>query len=177
MRNRGQFVFGAILLALGLISLISTAFHIDFGALCWPILLIAVGVFLVLRPRLSGPDAASEVTLIGERRRRGSWTVRNEEFWTGVGDVELDMTQAVIPSGETVIRFYTFVSDTDVFVPREVGVAIQVSGFVIDSDLLGRDYDSFLSPVEVTSDNYAEAECRLRIEMTGFVANLKVKQV
>ncbi len=177
MSNRGQFIFGAILLALGLISLISTAFHIDFGALCWPILLIAVGVFLVLRPRLAGPDSANEVLLIGERRRRGNWTVRNEEFWTGVGDVELDMTQATIPSGETVIRFYTFVSDTDVYVPRAVGVTIQVNGFVIDSDLLGRDYNTFLSPVEVASDNYAEAECRLRIEMTGFVANLKVKQV
>lgn len=177
MRNRGQFIFGAILLALGLISLISAIFHIDFGALCWPILLIAVGIFLVLRPRLAGPDSANEVSLIGERRRRGSWTVRNEEFWMGVGDIELDMTQATIPPGETVIRFYTFVSDTDVYVPRAVGVTIQVNGFVIDSDLLGRDYDSFLSPVEITSDNYAEAECRLRIEMTGFVANLKVKQV
>jgi hypothetical protein len=177
MRNRGQFVFGAILLALGLISLISAAFHIDFGALCWPILLIAVGVWLVLRPRLTGPDSNADVLLLGERRRRGNWTVKNEEIWMGVGAIELDMTQATIPSGETVIRFYTFVADSDVYVPRAVGVAIQVNGFVIDSDLLGRDYDSFFSPVEVTSDNYAEAECRLRIEMTGFVANLKVKLV
>jgi lia operon protein LiaF len=177
MRNRGQLVFGAVLVALGLMSLLSTVFRIDFGALCWPILLIAIGVWLVLRPRLASPDSGTEVLLIGDRRRRGEWTVRNEEFWLGVGDVELDMTQAVIPPGETVIRFYSFVSDVDIFVPRAVGVAIHVNGFVIDSDLLGQDYDSFLSPVSVSSDNYTAAESRLRFEMTSFVADLKVKQV
>ncbi len=177
MRNRGQFVFGAVLVALGLMSLFSTIFKIDFGALCWPVLLIGVGVWLVLRPRLTSPGSGIEVLLIGDRRRRGEWAVQNEEFWLGVGDVELDMTQAVIPAGETVIRFYSFVGDIDLFVPRTVGVAVELNGFVIDSDVLGQDYDRFLTPVSVQSDNYTAAECRLRIEATSFVVNLKVKQV
>jgi lia operon protein LiaF len=177
MRSRGQLVFGAILVALGILSLISAVFHIDFGVLCWPLLLIGVGVWLVFRPRLSSQGLASEVLLLGERRRRGSWTVTNEEFWLGVGDVELDMTGAVIPPGETLIRFNSFVSDVEVFIPRAVGVAIHVNGFVIDSYLLGQDFDAFLTPVVVNSDNLATAECRVRIEMNSFVANLKVKQL
>ena len=177
MRNRGQLIIGAVLVALGLLSLLSTVFHIDFGALCWPVLLIGIGVWLVLRPRLTSPDSASEVLLIGDRRRRGEWTVRNEEFWLGVGDVELDMTQAIIPPGETVLRVYAFVGDVDIFVPRAVGVAVQLNGFVIDSDVLGQDYDSFLTPVSVESDNFASAESRLRVEMISFVVDLKVKQV
>jgi lia operon protein LiaF len=177
MRNRGQLFIGAVLVVFGLLSLLSTVFHIDFGALCWPVLLIAVGVWLVFRPRLGGPDSEAEVLLLGDRRRRGEWAVRNEEFWLGIGDVELDMTQATIPPGETVLRIYGFVGDVDVFVPRVVGVAVQLNGFVIDSDVLGRDYDSFLSPVSVQSENYTTAESRLRIEMISFVADLKVKHV
>lgn len=177
MRNRGQLIIGAVLVALGLLSLLSTVFHIDFGALCWPVLLIGIGVWLVLRPRLTSPDSASEVLLIGDRRRRGEWTVRSEEFWLGVGDVELDMTQAVIPPGETVLRVYSFVGDVDIFVPRSAGVAVQMNGFVIDSDVLGQDYDSFLTPVSVQSENFSTAESRLRVEMTSFVVDLKIKQV
>jgi lia operon protein LiaF len=177
MRNRGQLVFGIALLVLGLLSLVSTLFHIDFGAICWPVFLIAVGVWLVFRPRFTSPDSTTQVSLIGDRRRRGEWTVRSEEYWLGVGDVELDLTQAVIPPGETVLRFYTFVSDVDLYIPRAAGVAVHVNGFVIDSDLLGQDRESFLSPVTVTSDNYATAECRVRVEMNGFVANLKVKHL
>src|SRR6266508_4038520 len=106
MRSRGQLYFGAILVALGLISLLSIVFQVNFGALCFPIGMIAVGVWIVFRPKLSSlglasKDMVSDVTLLGERRRRGNWTVRNEEFWMGVGDIDLDLTQAVIPSGET----------------------------------------------------------------------------
>jgi len=177
MSNRGQLVFGAILVALGIVSLLSTVFQINFGALCWPLLLIGVGVWLVLRPRLSNGEMASEVLLLGDRRQRGNWVVHNEEFWLGIGDVELDMTEAVVPPGETLIRLNGFVCDVDVFVPQDVGIAIQVNGFVIDSDLFGRDYDQILTPVTVSSENYGSAECRVRIEMNAFVADLKVKQL
>lgn len=177
MRNRGQLIIGAVLVLFGLLSLLSTLLNIDFGMLCWPALLIGVGLWLVLRPRLTSPDTASDVLLIGDRRRRGEWTVQNEEFWLGVGDVELDMTQAIIPPGETVIRVYSFVGDVDIFVPRTVGVDVQMNGFVIDSDVLGRDYDSFLTPISVQSENYATAESRLRVEMTSFITDLKIKHV
>jgi hypothetical protein len=46
---------------------------------------------------------------------------------------------------------------------------------MIDSDWMGRDMETFLSPVDLTSEDYASAEHRVRIEMTSFVANLCVK--
>lgn len=179
MRNRGELVFGAILVLLGLVLLIGTVFNINVWALCWPAFLIILGLFLVFRPRLGGmgPDASSDVLLIGDRRRRGNWTVKDEELWLGVGDVELDFSQATIPPGETTLRFISFVGDVDLFIPSSVGVSVRAAGFVIDGDILGRDYDTFLTPVEATSPNYATAESRLRIEMTSFVADLKVKHI
>lgn len=86
------------------------------------------------------------------------------------------MTQASFPPGQTTLRFYTFVSDVDIEVPRAVGVSCHAAGFVVDSDLLGREYDGFLTPVEAVSEDYASAESRLRIELIGFVANLKVRR-
>jgi len=179
MRNRGEFIFGGFLVLLGLFLLIGTVFNINVWALCWPAFLIILGLFLVFRPRLGGmgPDASSDVLLIGDRRRRGDWIVKNEELWLGVGDVELDFTQAAIPPGETMLRFISFVGDVDLFIPSSVGVSVRAAGFVIDADILGRDYDTFLTPVEVSTPNYDTAESRLRIEMTSFVADLKVKLV
>ena len=177
MHNRGQLIFGGALVLLGLMSLFSALFHIDFGAICWPVGLIMVGVWLVLRPRMVGPDHGSEVILLGELRRRGNWTVKSEEFWLGVGDADVDLTSAVIPPGQTDLHFYTFVSEVRVYVPKSVGVSVHINGFVVDSDLLGRNYDGILTPVEVSSENYAESDCRVRIEMSGFVANMRVRQI
>jgi lia operon protein LiaF len=177
MRNRGQLVLGIGLVLLGIIFLLSTVFHINLWPLCWSVGLILLGVWLVLRPRLAGPNSGTEVSLLGDMRRRGIWTVRNEELWLGVGDVDLDLTEAIIPPGETTLRFFTFVSDIDIYVPKTAGVSIHAMGFVTDADLLGRDYETFFAPVEVASEGYATAECRVRIELTGFVANLKVRRI
>lgn len=174
--NRGELVVGGGLVLLGLIFLFSTLFHINVWAFCWPVLLIGVGVWLVARPRLGGPGTASEVQLLGDLRRRGAWAVTNQEFWLGVADVDLDLTQAVIPTGETVLRIYGFVGDVKVYAPRAVGVSVRVGGFVMDTELLGRDYDGLLTPIEVASEGYESAVSRVRIEMTCFVSNLKVRQ-
>jgi lia operon protein LiaF len=177
MQNKGQFVLGGILVLLGVVFLLGTIFQINVWTFCWPIGLIVLGVWLVLRPRFAGPDTGTEVVLLGDIRHRGTWAVRNKEIWIGVADVELDMTQAQIPPGETVINVYGFVGDVDILVPREAGVAVRATGFVVDSDLLGNDMDSFLAPVEVTSAGYQATDCRVRIEMVAFVCDIKVRHV
>ena len=63
-------------------------------------LLIFIGLWLVLRPRMSGPDTAVTQKLIGNIQRSGAWAVTNEEFNLLVGDVDLDFRNAQIPLGE-----------------------------------------------------------------------------
>lgn len=177
MRNRGQLYLGVILVVLGIIFLLGTVFKIDLWPLCWSFGLIGLGVWLVLRPRLAPPEVDTEVSLFGEIRRRGRWNVHNEEIWHGLGDVELDFSEADIPPGETVLKFYTFVGDVEIYVPKTAGISIQTMAFVADTDLLGEKYEAFLSPVSVVSPEYLAAEKRLRIELLGFVTEIKVRQV
>lgn len=177
MVNRGQLVLGSILVLLGLMLLVGSIFRIDMWAFCWPTGLILLGVWLVLRPTLTGPDKGSEVVLLGDIRRRGVWNLADQTIWLGIGDVDLDLTQAVIPAGETQLNLYGFVGDVDIFMPRSMGYAIRANGFVVHSDLEGEPTDNVLVPLEATSANYVAAEQRLRIEMTSFVADIKIRQV
>lgn len=132
MVNRGQLIFGIVLVVLGLLFLLGTLFQINVWAICWPVGLILLGAWLVLRPSLTEDGKGSEVVLLGDLRRRGNWVVKDEEIWLGVGDANLDFTETDIPVGETRLRFLTFVGDVDLYVPAEVGVSIHVSGFVVD---------------------------------------------
>jgi lia operon protein LiaF len=175
--NRGQAVLGLILVVLGVLFLIGTVFQVNVWAYCWPVGFILLGAWLVMRPRFQGENAASEVLLLGDLRRRGIWTVREHEIWLGVGDVDMDFTQAEVPPGETRIKIYGFVGDIDLYFPASVGVAVDAAGFVVDSDLFGRDRDAFLSSVEAASEDYASAERRVKIEVIGFVVDLKVKKL
>lgn len=175
MINRGQFGLGLALVVMGVVFLIGTIFKIDVWAICWPTGLILVGLWLVLRPQLAAPGSITDVTLLGDVRRRGKWVVQNSDTWLGVADVDMDFTEAEIPPGETCLRFYGFVSDIKMYLPSDLGISVYASGFVVDTDLLGKSNETFLTPVQIISDGYAEAERRLRIEATGFVTEIKVK--
>lgn len=177
MRNRGDLFIGVALVLIGILFLISTLFNLNLWPFCWSGGLILVGVWLLMRPRMAAPGTGVNVDLFGDTRRTGNWYVRDEEFWHGVGDVELDFHGAELPPGETTLRFYTFVSDVEVVAPRDMAVLVSVQGFVIDAALFDHDYDGFLRRLEVTSEGYAAAERRLRLELTGFIADIKVRQI
>ena len=177
MVNRGQLVIGGVLVLLGILFLIGTIFQIDIGAICWPVGLIVLGVWLVARPRMVSPESGVQVQLLGDVRRKGAWQAQSEEIWLGIGDVELDYTAAVLSPGETKVTIFGFVGDVDVYVPNSVGVSVRVMGVITDSELLGRKQETFFTPVEVTSTNYTTADSSIHIEMYAFVSDIKVRHI
>jgi predicted membrane protein len=175
MQNRGQVLVGSSLILFGGGLLLASLLHINFWAICFPMTLIAAGMFfLIARPPMWEPTTAGNSQFVGDIVRSGEWSVTNEEFRLFVGDVRLDMTRAQFPIGETVIRLNGFVYDADISVPDEVGVAIVSNGFVVDTKLGAQHSSNFLSGVQVATANYATAERKLRVIMNSFVGDLRV---
>ena len=175
MQNRGQLIFGGIIVLLGVVLLIGSIFKIPFGAVCWPIALILLGVFLLVRPRLAGGNLPVNFILIGDHRKRGTWQVAPEEVWTGIGDVEFDFTQAEIPAGETRLRCYGFIGDIKLRVPAAVGVSVSSMGMITDLNFLGDKQDYIFSPAAVASEGYETAERKIHLETIYFIEGIKVK--
>ncbi len=177
MRNRSQVIFGAVLIGLGVISLLSSLFNIDLWALCFPTALVLAGVWLVFRPRQFPSPGHGELLLLGDLRRRGNWQVRDSEYWVGVGDIDLDMVHADLPPGETRLRVYGFVGEIEVLLPQGVGLSVDASGVVSNLEIAGRKEENIFSPTQYTSPDYAAAERKLKIEATAFVTELKVNYI
>jgi hypothetical protein len=175
MVNRGMLILGSILIGLGALFFIGSVLHIDIGALCFPIALILAGVWLAFRPNLSGRGGPANVVLIGDHKRRGDWQVDDAEFWVGVGDIDLDMGQAFIPQGETVLHCYGFVNEMTLRLPPDVGYAITASAFVANAKVMGRKTETILSPLQLESPDFASAARRIRVEAVGFVVEIKIK--
>jgi lia operon protein LiaF len=175
--NKGTLAFGLVLVFLGVMALVGNLTGINIWAVCWPGALILVGLWLVLRPQMIASGVALEQKILGEVKRSGEWQVRDEEIWLGVGDVELDMTQAQIPSGETRLRLYGFVNGVDVLVPETVGVLVRSTAFLTDADVLGHQENRFVSTFEARSSDYEAAERKVQIEAAYFVVDLKVRRL
>jgi lia operon protein LiaF len=176
MRNQGQLVLALLVIAFGLALLFASVFDVNVWALCFATALILLGVWVLISPKLIGPDRNVRQKLIGDIRRRGVWDVTDEEFWIGVGDVRLDMSEAHIPPGETRVRVWGFVGDVRLSVPEDVGVSVSSTAFIVQVRFLGRKRESFLTPINLESDDVATAERAIRLETTSFISDVRINR-
>jgi len=175
--NSGSMVTGIVLIGLGVIFLLNIWLRIDLWGFFWPALLIVLGVIILMRPRTATAGVRTETLLLGDQHRTGEWTVVREDTWLGIGDVELDFTRAVIPDGETVLRFGGFIGDVRVVVPANVGLSVTANGFISNIKEAGREHAAFFVPNHFESDGYATAERRLHLETAFFIHDVKLRQV
>jgi predicted membrane protein len=174
MTKRGQVILGSALLLLGIFALVGVVFQIDWGLLCWPALLILLGVWLLFRPQFE--TAGTHILLLGDVRRNGIWQVTKETYWIGIGDVRLDFSQAEVPVGETVIQINGLIGALRVTAPPGFALAISASGLIINSTIFENHADHFLTPVEECTPGYETAERRVRLDSVRFINDLKIRQ-
>jgi predicted membrane protein len=175
MRNSGVLFFGGVLILIGILILAGGIFNVNMWAYFWPILLILLGLWFLVRPRWNGSKGPAEFLIFNNLRRRGTWQVKGEEIWVLIGDVFLDLTSAEIPSGETVYRIYGFIGDVDLIVPPDVGVSVSSAAFVNEVKVFGKKQSSILIPVEMASEAYETAERKIRLDVAFFISDVKVK--
>jgi hypothetical protein len=171
MSNRGQIIIGVGLVLFGAGLLLANILHINFWAICWPVGLIVVGVLMLWRPPFM-----SEWHFAGNILRSGAWQVQNEDIWLFAGDVKFDLRQAVIPPGETVLRVTAFAGDVDLIAPRDVGVTVAASGFVVNARLGAEKLERFVSTAALETPDYAVAERKLRLIALHFAGDVDVVQ-
>lgn len=176
MRGDGRILVGIIIIAVGLVVLVGNLFNLDLGFLCLPAVLIVLGISLLLRPWLVDPDTAVRTAIFGPIRRSGAWQVANEEIWLFVGDVNLDLSQADVPPGETIIRVFCFVGNIRLIVPEGVAAAVSPLAFLADITILGKKRDIFLAQSRLASDDYGTAERKIQVQPTCFIADVKVRR-
>jgi predicted membrane protein len=176
MENRVQIFWGLALVALGVILLLGRILPINLGAFCWPTVLILLGVWLIVRPRMVGDERRVEQRLLGDIRRRGQWTMTDEEIWLGVGDIRLDLGEAELPAYETTLRVYGFVGELHLSVPKDVGVSVSSTAFLNETRLWGNKEEVFLSTITRRTPNYEHAERRINVISSFFVLELRVNQ-
>lgn len=177
MRNQGLIVIGIILIAAGLMFLLSNVLDINLAAFCIPVGLILLGVFLIMRPRMLGPGTQSDVLFLGDLEREGAWAVGDEELWSFIGDISYDLTKAVVPKGDSTIRVNGFINDVEIFVPSTVGVALEANGFITSFQPPSQpEEDSFLAPVQWQTANYQTADKRVRFQLNQFIGEVSIRQ-
>jgi len=173
MKQTGMVYWGLALIGLGAIFLAGTFLQISVFRFLWPLSFIVVGIWLLLPKEQHDVETAVN-GFINDINRNGEWTVSDTSFSAFISDIKLDMTQALIPKGETKLYVSGFIGDIKLRVPEDVAVKVTTSSFIGDIKVLGESRSGFLAPFEVGSTNYKMAERQIHIEASHFISDIKV---
>ncbi|MDO9087475.1 MAG: cell wall-active antibiotics response protein LiaF [Anaerolineaceae bacterium] len=174
MKNRTAIFVGSILIILGMISIIDALFGINLWSLLFPLILIALGFFIIFRPKALPDGTNVNFRFVGETDKTREWNVEPAEYWNFVGDYKLDLTKANIPYGETNIIINGFVNDVEIVSPTDAGLNVLARGFVHSTKIKGYKEDHFLSPTEYKSPEYSLQPKKVRINFSSFVSDIEI---
>ena len=150
-------------------------------SIAWPTLLILFGVWLVWRAFVPVSSLASQVSYgFGDfAPNLAGKEIRCETFSHGFGDFDLDLTRAVIPDGESVVRVSMGFGDLKVIVPNELALKIHASAGFGESKLFDQKIDGIGPSLRFKSEDYATALRKLDLDASvgfGQVRVVKISQ-
>jgi|MTBAKSStandDraft_2_1061841.scaffolds.fasta_scaffold01856_18 hypothetical protein len=174
MNNRTAILIGSILIMLGAFSIIDALFGINLWSLVFPLILIGLGLLILFRPKTLPGGTNFVLRFVGETNKSHEWTVVPAEYWSFVGSMKLDLSQAIIPVGETSIVIYSFVNELEITLPTDAGLRLTARGFVHDTKVKGYKEDHILAPFEYETPDYASQTRKINIQSLSFVSEVEI---
>lgn len=125
-------------------------------------------------------DTTNRSAFIGDvHMGREHFQLKHTNISQFIGDTVLDLTNAQIPYGETKINISAFVGDIKVYIPEDMDLGVSVTGssFIGDMQVLEQSRSGFMSNVQCKTPYYKEAGKKVRINVSCFIGDIKVKPV
>ncbi|WP_416826794.1 cell wall-active antibiotics response protein LiaF [Ectobacillus polymachus] len=192
-RKKGKRARGNIFLVISVFFFIGTIF----SSTAFQMLLVSILVFIGYRlytssDRPSSIKVALKEDMPNERIVRhepflknmlnGNYRIINETYELqdiniryGLGDVVIDLTNAMIPEGETVIIIHGLVGNITLFVPYDLELSVHHSVMVGNIVVLGEEEKGWNQNVILRTEGYGLATRRIKIMTSLLVGDTEVR--
>lgn len=196
----GELLFGLLLLFLGANFL---AMNLEYPHISWldiwkfwPLFLIYLGIQLLLSPRTKKRDSSHS-----GRRKAGQWyrheqgdgyeynlfgeinvgkvpfSLENKHYWVGFGSIELNLTQAIIPDGETVLQASGIFGSINVYLPSQLPTRVNALCQLGSIEILGVEDGGIVKHTSFQTPDFEEADQRLVLDLSMVCGELRVVRV
>jgi hypothetical protein len=147
----GHLLTGLVFIVLGLLYLGDQLnwFHVAIGdvwQLFWPAVLILVGLNLLFG--WNHRERRRESTKVPVGGGDQTWDLKGGEYWAVFGGVDLDLRNANIPDGETVLRPTAIMGSVQIIVPPDLTVVCKGTAAFGSLHFFGRNHGGILTTVQ-----------------------------
>jgi len=97
---------------------------------------------------------------------------------TGIGDTVIDLSNTVLPNGESVISIRNVIGNVKILVPYELEVGVRHSVIYGKTSILGHQQDkTYNQTLSYQTEGYYDAEQKVKIITSMFVGDIEVKRI
>lgn len=154
----------------------------------WPLVLILFGVMLLFPGRgrvvkinlSSGGKKTAEhrSALIGEfNKGPGTWVLDDMQIHHGVGSVNLDLTQAIVPDREVFIDISGYVGDASIYLPPGLPFKAECSLSLGEITVLDQNESGSGRHITTKSADYDTATRKVNIRVHWRIGEISIRQI
>ena len=157
----------------------------------WPLGLVLVGLLVLVPGKGSlikvnfrsggghrGKDFKSSSSFVGEVNRGPSnWVLDDTEISHGIGSVNLDLTQAIIPDREVHINVYGYVGEASIYLPPGLPFKAECSLSLGEIKVLDHSESGTPRLVQIQSPDYDAATQKVNIRVHWKIGEISIRQI
>ncbi len=182
-RSNSALVFSVILISMGTFILLPrlgfTGFRFTWN-LIWPIGLIIIGLSIIYRPQdaFLGKSKGKHSLLVGELHKGGeAWYVEDTHIAHGIGEVQLDLTNAVIPNKEIFFNINGIIGELIIYIPRDLPLKAFCQISIGEITVLNENVNGIHRTIELETPEYSSSERKLNITASMKVGEITIRQI
>jgi|GEM_PF-1978997 len=187
MKTNTNRLVGGVIIAVGALILIDNIFggfdFWDFIWKLWPVALIVLGVYLIknhgkIRGDFESGDYASENRLFGDLDISLSGKeVADHHYSTIIGDIKIDLLDAVFKTGENRIGVSSLVGDIRIKIPDNIPAKLSSRSIIGDVRFDDLRREGFFQKLDHVDNNFGSSEKKLMLRVSGIIGDLNVNRI
>lgn len=182
-RSSFALVFSVVLIALGTFILLPrlgfTGFRFSWN-LIWPIGLIIIGLSIIFSPQdvFQWKSRGKHSLIVGELHRGGeAWYVEDTNIAHGIGEIQLDLTNAVIPNKEIFFCINGMIGEVTIYIPRDLPLKAFCRVKVGEITVLDQNVNGISRTIDLETPEYSSSERKLSITASMKIGEITIRRI
>ncbi|MNO18199.1 hypothetical protein D3C76_79140 [compost metagenome] len=172
IRQGEQVKTGYIFLAIG-----GGMILLDHFMLVLAILMISLGYYYakIRKTQPQGNYVQKQNITSSIRWDRDPWSLQNTSMWHVLGELDIDLSLAMVEGGHNVLMFQGIVGDVDLVIPEDYGVEIEAFVLFGQIDFSQDKETGMLNRLYWKSPNYEIREQKVKIIISYLVGDVDIR--
>jgi lia operon protein LiaF len=172
IRQGEQVKTGYIFLAIG-----GGMILLDHFMLVLAILMISLGYYYakIRKTQPQGNYVQKQNITSSIRWDRDPWSLRNTSMWHVLGELDIDLSLAMVEGGHNVLMFQGIVGDVDLVIPEDYGVEIEAFVLFGQIDFSQDKETGMLNRLYWKSPNYEIRDQKVKIIISYLVGDVDIR--